>query len=64
MEREKIEARKRFIQQEEIALKAKALELKEEKELSRQLSIDLKRFLREDQAELRRESELKSKENF
>ena len=55
MEREKIEARKRFMQQEEIALKAKALELKEEKELSRQLSIDLKRFLREDQAELRRE---------
>ncbi|MDA9684100.1 hypothetical protein N9U33_00755 [Candidatus Pelagibacter bacterium] len=55
MEREKILARKRFMQQEEIALKAKALELKEEKELSRQLSIDLKRFLREDQAELRRE---------
>ena len=55
MEREKIEAKKRFMQQEEIALKAKALELKEEKELSRQLSIDLKRYLREDQAELRRE---------
>jgi hypothetical protein len=55
MEREKLEAKKRFIQKEEIALKAKALELKEEKELSRQLSIDLKRFLREDQAELRRE---------
>ena len=55
MEREKIEAKKRFMQQEEIALKAKALELKEEKELSRQLSIDLKRFLREDLAELRRE---------
>jgi len=55
MEREKIEAKKRFMQQEEIALKAKASELKEEKELSRQLSIDLKRFLREDQAELRRE---------
>ncbi len=55
MEREKIEAKKRFMQQEEFALKAKALELKEEKELSRQLSIDLKRFLREDQAELRRE---------
>ncbi len=55
MEREKIEAKKRFMQQEEIALKAKALELKEEKELSRKLSIDLKRFLREDQAELRRE---------
>ena len=55
MEREKIEAKKRFMQDEEIALKAKALELKEEKELSRQLSIDLKRFLREDQAELRRE---------
>ena len=55
MEREKIEAKKRFIQQEEMALKSKALELKEEKELSRQLSIDLKRFLREDQAELRRE---------
>jgi len=55
MEREKIESKKRFMQQEEIKLKAKALELKEEKELSRQLSIDLKRFLREDQAELRRE---------
>ena len=55
MEREKIEAKKRFMQKEEIVLKAKALELKEEKELSRQLSIDLKRFLREDQAELRRE---------
>ena len=55
MEREKIEAKKRFMQQEEITLKTKALELKEEKELSRQLSIDLKRFLREDQAELRRE---------
>ena len=55
MEREKIESKKRFMQQEEISLKAKALELKEEKELSRQLSIDLKRFLREDQAELRRE---------
>ena len=55
MEREKIEAKKRFMQQEEIALKAKAVELKEEKELSRQLSIDLKRFIREDQAELRRE---------
>ena len=55
MEREKIEAKKRFMQQEEIALKAKTLELKEEKELSRQLSIDLKRFVREDQAELRRE---------
>ncbi len=55
MEREKIEAKKRFMQQEEITLKAKALELKEEKELSRQLSIDLKKFLREDQAELRRE---------
>ena len=55
MEREKIEAKRRFMRQEEIVLKAKALELKEEKELSRQLSIDLKRFLREDQAELRRE---------
>ncbi len=55
MEREKIESKKRFMQQEQIILRAKALELKEEKELSRQLSIDLKRFLREDQAELRRE---------
>ncbi len=55
MEREKKEAKKRFMQHEKIALKAKTLELKEEKELSRQLSIDLKRFIREDQAELRRE---------
>ena len=55
MEREKIETKKRFMQQEEIALKVKSLELKEEKEFSRQLSIYLKRFIREDQAELRRE---------
>ena len=61
MEREKIEAKKRFMQLEEIALKAKASELKEEKELSRQLSIDLKRFLREDQAELRRERAVKQR---
>ena len=61
MEREKIEARKRFMQQEEITLKAKALELKQEKELSRQLSIDLKKFLREDQAELRRERAAKQR---
>ena len=61
MEREKIEARKRFMQQEEITLKAKELELRQEKELSRQLLIDLKKFLREDQAELRRERAAKQR---
>ncbi len=55
MEREKIDAKKRLIQQEELTLKAKAFELKEEEKLSRQRSIELKRFLREEQAELRKE---------
>ena len=36
MQREKIEAQKRFKQQEELAIKAKAFELKEEEKLGRE----------------------------
>ena len=55
MEREKIESRKRFMHQEELALKARALELKEEEKLSRERKIDLQKFIRLEQAELRKE---------
>ncbi len=55
MEIEKIKAKKSLIQLEELALKAKTLELKEEEKLSRERAIDLRRFIREEQAELRKE---------
>ena len=55
MEIEKIKARKSLIQLEELALKAKTIELKEEEKLSRERAIDLRRFIREEQAELRKE---------
>ena len=40
MQREKIEAQKRFKQQEELAIKAKALELREEEKLGRERKIE------------------------
>ena len=55
MQREKIEAQKRFKQQEELAIKAKALELKEEEKLGRERKIELQKFIRLEQAELRKE---------
>ncbi len=55
MEREKMEAQRRFKQQEELAIKAKALELKEEEKLGRERKIELQKFIRLEQAELRKE---------
>ncbi len=55
MEREKIEAQKRFKEQEDFAIKAKTLELKEEEKLGRERKIDLQKFIRLEQAELRKE---------
>ena len=55
MRKEKIEAQKRFRQQEELAIKAKALELREEEKLGRERKIELQKFIRLEQAELRKE---------
>ena len=55
MQREKIEAQKRFKQQEDLAIKAKAMELKEEEKLGRERKIELQKFIRLEQAELRKE---------
>ncbi len=55
MHREKIEAQKRFQQQEELTIKAKALELREEEKLGRERKIELQKFIRLEQAELRKE---------
>ncbi len=55
MQREKIEAQKRFKQQEDLAIKAKALELREEEKLGRERKIELQKFIRSEQAELRKE---------
>ena len=55
MEREKIQSRKRFMHLEELAIKARAFELKEEEKLSRERKIDLQKFIRLEQAELRKE---------
>ncbi len=55
MQREKIEAQKRFKQQEDLAIKAKALELREEEKLGRERKIELQKFIRLEQAELRKE---------
>ena len=55
MQREKIEAQRRFKQQEDLAIKAKAMELKEEEKLGRERKIELQKFIRLEQAELRKE---------
>tara|TARA_B100000963_G_scaffold205257_1_gene178719 strand:+ start:58 stop:1269 length:1212 start_codon:yes stop_codon:yes gene_type:complete len=55
MQREKIEAQKRFRQQEDLAIKAKAFELREEEKLGRERKIELQKFIRLEQAELRKE---------
>ncbi len=55
MQKEKIEAQKRFKHQEELAIKAKAFELKEEEKLGRERKIELQKFIRLEQAELRKE---------
>ncbi len=55
MKREKIEAQKRFKQKEDLAIKAKAIELKEERKIGRERKIELQKFIRLEQAELRKE---------
>jgi hypothetical protein len=55
MENEKKEAQRKLIKEREIALKAKKTELKEEQKLERERKIDLQKFIRSEQAELRKE---------
>ena len=61
MEREKAEAQKKLVQAEEQALRAKELELKQEKQLERERKKDLQRFIKLEQAELNREHVEKQK---
>jgi len=55
MQREKIEAKKRFKEQEDLAIKAKSMELQQEEKLGRERKIELQKFIRLEQAELRKE---------
>jgi hypothetical protein len=55
MENEKKAAQKKLIQEGEIALKVKKNELKEEQKLEKERKIDLQKFIRSEQAELRKE---------
>ena len=59
MEKEKMEAKKRLIQQEELALKTKTFELKEEAKLERERKKELQKFIRLEQAELRKSRKTK-----
>ncbi len=55
IEREKKETQRKLIQDEELILRAKKIELKEEQKLERERKIDLQKFIRLEQAELRKE---------
>ena len=55
MEREKQEVQRKLIEEEELALRAKKNELKLEQKLERVRKIDLQKFIRLEQAELRKE---------
>ena len=55
MENEKKEAQRKLIQEGEIALKQKKLNLKKKQKLERERKIDLQKFIRLEQAELRKE---------
>jgi len=55
MEQEKKDAQKRLIEQEKFALEAKRNELKEEQKLEKERKLDLQRFIKLEQAELRKE---------
>ena len=55
IEKEKKEAQKRLIENEELALRVKKNELKKEQKLERERKIDLQKFIRLEQAELRKE---------
>ena len=55
MENEKKEAQRKLIQEGEIALQAKKTELKEEQKLEKERKLELQKFIRLEQAELRKE---------
>ena len=55
IEQEKRNAQKRLLEQEKLALEAKRNELKEEKKLEKERKLDLQRFIKLEQAELRKE---------
>ena len=55
IEKEKKEAKRKLIEVEELALRNKKIELKEEQKLERERKIDLQKFIRLEQAELRKE---------
>ena len=55
MEQEKKDAQKKFLKQKKLALEAKRYELKEEQKLERERKLDLQRFIKIEQAELRKE---------
>ena len=55
MEQEKKEAQKKMLEQEKLALLAKKTELREEQKLERERKLDLQKFIKLEQAELRKE---------
>jgi len=55
MEQEKKEAQKKLIEQEKLALIAKKTELREEQKLEKERKLDLQKFIKLEQAELRKE---------
>ena len=55
MEQEKKEAQKQLIEQEKLTLIAKKTELREEQKLERERKLDLQKFIKLEQAELRKE---------
>jgi hypothetical protein len=55
MEKEKKDVQRKLIQQEDLAIIAKKTELKQEQKLERERKIDLQKFIRLEQAELRKE---------
>ena len=55
MENEKKEAQRKFIREGEIALQEKKIELKEEQKLEKERKLELQKFIRLEQAELRKE---------
>ena len=62
MENEKKEAKRKLIQEGEIALKAKKTELKEEQKMEKERKIELQKFIRIEQAELRKERAFKQRQ--
>jgi len=64
MEKEKKEAQKKLIQEEELNLKAKKIELKEEQKLEKERKLELQKFIRLEQAELRKERAEKQRKFF